>query len=198
MLRSMLALCVVCVCGSMSSAAIIYEPVQSQYGYNPRYYYGGSNPLVFAAGHRLHCFWNQGYGSEGEVPGFSYAREGRYGVNLLHFGLIGQAPYVYSDCLPPGVNASVYGFTDVDAHNAANMHVPRYFVKRDLLLEAASDGAGNIIVPAHAGHGTIDIHPYVKPTTEPATTMPQPIMIIPKRLLDKPLKPSDKSVADAR
>ena len=30
------------------------------------------------------------------------------------------------------------------------------------------------------------------------TTMPEPIMIIPKRLLNKPLKPADKSVADAR
>ena len=50
MIRSVVALGVVCVLGSISSAAVVYEPVQYQYGYQPRYYYGGSNPAVFAAG----------------------------------------------------------------------------------------------------------------------------------------------------
>jgi hypothetical protein len=195
MLRMMIASCVLFLSGSVLSAAIIYEPVQSQYGYEPRYYYGGSNPLNFAQGERLHCFYNKGYGYEGSVPSYSTSREGRYGENLLHFGLIGQAPYVFSDCLPAGVNASVYGFTATDARNEAYMNVPRYFVKRDLVRAGVPDGAGNLVVPAQARPETIDIHPYVRPAP---TTMPEPIMIIPKRLLNKPLKPADKSVADAR
>jgi len=195
MLRMIVAVSVLLVSGSALSAAIIYEPVQSQYGCQPRYYYGGSNPLNFAQGERLHCFYDKGYGYEGSGASFSTSREGRYGVNLLHFGLIGQAPYVFSDCLPAGVNASVYGFTDVDARNDAYMNVPRYFVKKDLLRAAVPDGAGNVVVPAQAQPGTIDIHPYVRPA--PAT-MPTPVLIIPKRLLDKPLKPADRTVADAR
>ena len=115
---------------------------------------------------------------------------------MVHYGLIGQPSYVYSDCLPAGVIASVYGFTDTDARNEAYANVPRYFVKKDLLRAAVSDGDGNLVVPAQARPvPSIEIKPYVGPTTQPTT---EPILIIPKRLLQQPLKPANRSVADAR
>src|SRR5947208_1634504 len=47
------ALCLTPVLSALASAAIIYEPVQSEYGSAPKYYYGGNNPRVFARAERL-------------------------------------------------------------------------------------------------------------------------------------------------
>ena len=198
-----LALCLIPALSSLATAAVIYEPVQYQYGDNVRYYYGGNSPRVFAQGERLQSFYYQSGIVQG--PYLSHETSGigngygdvnnSGGVGYLHFGLIGQAPYVYSDAIPY-VNASVYGYTEVDARNDAYANVPRYFRMADLV--GVRDGAGNVIVPAQGlPRGTIDIHP-AHPTTQPASRpSAQPILIIPKRLLDKPLHPN-KSVADAR
>jgi hypothetical protein len=179
---------------AVGSAQVIYEPVTSQYRIGDEtFYYGGSNPRVFAyAEQRLGCF------QDGH-----YTREGRAGVGYLHRNLIGRPDQTtFSDCRPYE-NAIVYGYTSVDARNDANANVPRYFRMADLLAAAvpAADGVG-YVVPAMAP-GTITIRtvrhaapPATNPATNPAT-QPRPVLIFPKKLLDQPAA-TDKIVTLAR
>ena len=176
---------------AVSSAQVIYEPVQSQYrtAGGETFYYGGSNPRVFEyARQRVECFDRA-----------SFARVAPYGVGYLHRGLIGRPPqYTVSDCAPYR-NAIVFGYTSVDARNTAYANVPRFFRMADLLAMAvpAPDGVG-VVVPAQAP-GTIVVRPVLpatRPATEPAT-QPKPVMIIPKKALEGAAE-AGKILTDAR
>jgi hypothetical protein len=161
-----------------ASAQIVYEPVQYQYlqgRYGYVYYYGGSDP--------------------------SMKRFIKGDTNINPHQIVTQDFRVYSDTVPRR-NASVFGYVAGDAYNEAN-DIPRYWRKSDLLRSGHVDCSGSFVVPANApchGDGTIEIRPYMRPTTGPSTG-PHPVIIIPKDLLDKPLhKPDDngKKVASAQ
>lgn len=158
---------------ALSHAQVVYQPVQSQYRTeHGTYYYGGSNPVVHErARHALDCFYDAGSG-----------RPGVYGVGSVHRDLISRPPqYVISDCAPY-VNASVYGYTSVNARNEAYARVPRFFRMDALFASArpADDGIG-YVVPAQA-QGTVMIRASgsAAPATSPAT-QPKAILIIPKK-----------------
>lgn len=205
MFRPALALCLLVILTSAASAAIVFEPVQYQYrdpyGNAPAFYYGGSDPAVFQWGANVQQRLNTG-------PGYpyittSYAREGRFAYNVLNNKMLNWYPHTYTDLLPTAENAYVHGFSVSDARNEAYANVPLYFRKRDLLASALPTPDGNLVVPAQAPlPGTIEIKPYHKaPTTQPATapaTTPSPILIIPKRLLNRPLNAPPKTVAMAK
>lgn len=199
MFRSALAVCVLALAASASSAAIVYEPVQTQYR-DPRYdrpmvYYGGHNPLV------LHYIRNlQGRYNTATDPtnvGISLGREGRFGYNLVHPGLTTPIPYVYTDLLPASVNAFPYGFNENDAHNEAMSNLPLYFRMSD--LRGHLDADGTIVVPAMQPRGYIEIKPVRPASTQPSVqASPQPILIIPKGLLQKKLNSKPDPVAQAQ
>jgi len=166
---------------AVSSAQVFYEPVQSQYRTeHSTYYYGGSNPRAHEyAYQRLDCFYHA-----------ASRLEGRFGTGYLHRNLIGRPPqYVISDCAIYR-NASVYGYTSVDARNEAYTNVPRFFRMADLYKSARPLEGGGFVVPAQAP-GTIDIRPYVAPGADPATSPatrsatgdaePKAILIIPRK-----------------
>jgi hypothetical protein len=166
---------------SASSAQVIYAPVQSQYQIgNCTFYYGGNNARVFQ--------YAQAKLGELNKQESLYATwtEGRPGGNYLHRGLINEPRQTTFNDAAPYQNAIVYGYTSVDARNDAYANVPCFFRMADLRAQAvpAADGVG-VVVPAQAA-GTIDIHPThrVAPATNPAT-QPKPVMIIPKKLLEK-------------
>jgi hypothetical protein len=193
MIRSVLASCVVLLAGSISSAAIIYAPVQYEYrdpvASAPTFYYGGSNPAVFEHAALRQQRFNM---SPGGYFTPSYVSEGRFAFNDAPSTIFYSTPIVtYTDVLPAGVNAYPYGFSAADARNAAYANVPLYFRKADLIASAYLAPDGNVVVPSAAPlPGTIEIKPShgptTQPTSEPATA--EPILIIPKRLLNKPLK----------
>ena len=162
-----------------ASAQIVYEPVRYQYVTGPNgntFYYGGSDPRM------LHFAWTD--------------------TNVNPHQVVTQGHCVYSDDVPRR-NAFYFGWTAGDAYNEANQNVPRYWRKSDLLRSGHVDCSGAFVVPANApycGDGTIEIRPYMRPTTGPSTG-PRPVIIIPKDLLDKPLhKPDDNGnkVASAK
>lgn len=167
---------------SAASAQVIYAPVRSQYQVgNCTFYYGGSNPRVFEiAQQKLASFDERG-------SLYPTWREGRPGGDYLHRGLINEPrQYTFSDA-KPYVNAIVYGYTSVDARNDAYANTPRFFRMADLQASAvrAADGVGMVVPPQ--APGTIDIHPSHRgagPSTSPST-QPKPVMIIPKKLLDR-------------
>jgi hypothetical protein len=204
MLRSALAICLFATLGSAASAAIVYAPVQYEYrdpSMNaPAFYYGGSDPAVFDRA----LMWQQRFnmGPSNHYIGTSYAREGRFAFNGLNSTITNVFPVTYTDLLPAGINAYPQGFSISDARNAAYANVPLYFRKRDLLASAYRTPDGHLLVPAEAPlPGTIEIKPSHGPTTQPATaptTTPSPIMIIPKRLLDKKLNSPATPVAVAK
>jgi hypothetical protein len=193
----------VAILGSVASAAIVYEPVQYQYRDpvygRPVFYYGGSNPAVFAAAANQQQRWH--LGSSIRNIGFGEQFVGRIGDDLLHHGLPGNIPMTFSDLFPPYMNAWPMGFTADDARNEAYANVPLYFRKADLMESAVMLPDGNIHVPAQAPlPGTIQIMPYHPPTTQPATTTPAsgPILIIPKGLLNKKLNSNPPPVVLAQ
>ena len=141
----------VAVC-SLAHAQVIYQPVQFQYGSgNDTYYYGGSDPAVFAKAERT-----------------AAARQIR--------NVPDSKPQVYSDALPHQPNATVYGVTAADARNQAYASVPNYYRKGDLVGERQPDGS--IVVPATGGSETAAVKPVAKPLAP--TTRPGVIIIIPK------------------
>jgi hypothetical protein len=207
MYRVALAFCLLVIVGSVASAAIVYAPVQYQYrdpSMNaPAFYYGGSDPLVFDYAANRQQRFNVGPGNSYITT--SYAREGRFAYNVLNDKMLNAFPQTYSDLLPAGINGYVRGFSVADARNEAYANVPLYFRKRDLLASAYRAPDGNLIVPSAAPlPGTIEIKPaahHGAPTTRPATeptTTPSPILIIPKRLLNKPLNAAPTPVAMAK
>src|SRR5262249_34970669 len=149
------------------------------------FYYGGSNPNAVpnaqgpaSAG-----------GTWGRVHGWSFA-SGNYETERA----VSPDTVILTDALP-NRNAAFFGYTGADAYNDAYQSLPGYFRKSDLLRSAQQDCSGAWIVPADApyypcggpGSGTMSIKPYVRPTTAP-----QPVIVIPKDMLDKPIqKPQD-------
>jgi hypothetical protein len=206
MLRTAFCFCLLLIVGSTAMAAVVYAPVQYEYRdpymNAPAFYYGGSNPAFFDEANVRQQWFNMS--PSNLYIGTSYAREGRYAFNLVNSSVTNIYPMTYTDLLEPGVNAYPYGFSVSDARNAAYANVPLYFRKRDLLASAYRAPDGNLIVPAEApAAGTIEIKPAhaPPPTTQPATApaaTPSPILIIPKRLLNKPLKTAGTPVASAK
>ena len=199
MFRPFLAVCALALVSSVASAAIVYEPVQTQYR-DPRYdrpmvYYGGNNPLVLHYIRNLQARYNAA--TDPTDVGVSFGREGRFGYDMIHPRLTTPIPYVYSDLLPIGVNAFPYGVSENDTHNEAMSHLQLYFRMADLRGHREADGS--IVVPAIQPRGYIDIHPMHAATTQPATeaSAPQPILIIPKSLLKKKLNSPTDPVARA-
>ena len=95
---SRIAVLVVLLVSFPASAAIIYEPVQFQFGDRCRYYYGGTDPSV----HRLadsSCDRRIVRDAEGQLS-------------------CKPAP-VYTDC-HPRLNAALYGWSANDAKNPTN------------------------------------------------------------------------------
>ncbi|HEX5242421.1 MAG TPA: hypothetical protein VFW23_04085 [Tepidisphaeraceae bacterium] len=172
----LLTLVVLSLIQSMSSAAIIYEPVQYQHrGPDGRiYYFGGRHQAaVDAAELRAFAMRNT---NPSERPDTFITRTD-------------HVPAVYSD-IAPYMNLSVYGYTAVDAANEANASVPRYFRKADLFPAGHLDHHGDWIIPANA-KPLPTVH-VVVPTTQPA---PHAIIIIPKNAPQK--QPFDVKSASA-
>ena len=177
---------------SNARAQIVYQPVQYQYtaGNGETYCYGGSNPAVHA---------NAGAYDRNGCPRYHYG-----GINFHRFdggnsfnqpSPMYQRDVVYSDCVNGGhLDASYFGYTAADAHNEAYANSPTYFRKADLLAAAIPLANGSWIVPNAPPPVTyyVPASPlYPRSTTSPAATMPQTkgqILIIPKRLLDRPLR----------
>ena len=200
MLRSVLAVFALALVSAASSAAVIYEPVQTQYR-DPRYdrpmvYYGGNRAVVRQYIRNLQLRYNTAFNAQTDL-GVSLAREGRFGYNLVHPGLTTEIPYVFTDALPAGVNGFPYGFNENDAHNEAMSNLPLYFRMSDLRGHVEADGT--VVVPAMQPHGLVEIRPVRPASTQPAAqASPQPILIIPKRLLQKKLNAQGDPVARAQ
>ena len=180
-----LTIAFVAAAGQTARAQTIYEPVRYQYGAQPAYYYGGSDPQVLEYADSLGgCYYRHGT---------EYNRRG--GENDRHVylypGLLGTLPRVFSDCFPYR-NASAYGYTAADARNDAYLAVPRYFRKSDLLEAAVESPDGARVVPPQA-QPRISIRPSrAAGAEEAAPAEPRPILIIPKKALERP---AGKSVA---
>jgi hypothetical protein len=191
MSRSVVALLFLVVVSSSASAQVVYEPVQYQYWSGGRaYYYGGSNPLVHYRA-----------GVNSQDPGF--ARSGGYAFHSArldtHREVVTEPTRIYSDSTPYW-NARVFGASVDDARNAAYANSATYFRKADLKYLARVEADGTWSVPASAGAttGTIEIKPTYRGWMKPVYTEPRPILIIPKRLLDKKLWGEPLQTADAR
>jgi hypothetical protein len=184
------SLLIVLTASPATRAQVIYEPVQYQYFSGGRaYYYGGANP---------HTHWRANLNSQdpgyGRTNGWAFVTG-----NVDTHREVGTEPIrAYSDAIPHW-NGRVYGYTPNDARNAAYENAGTYFRKADLLKTSIRQEDGTWHVPAQptAVRGTIEIRPYRAVTPVPATS-PKPILIIPKRLLDKPLWGTQAPMADAR
>jgi hypothetical protein len=179
MRRALVALFVVCAFSSVPAfGQIFYEPVKYQYRAGDQsFYYGGSNPyqLDFAYRH-------------------AYVENASYGHSSFGQRFENHVP-VYSDLLPYRDMTDLY-WNAADAANEANANAARYFRKRDVLETAHLDTDGTIVVPASVGsvyYHPVTVYP-LRPmlrTTRPSATNPAKkgeVIIIPKSLLDRPLK----------
>ena len=163
---------------AVGSAQTVFAPVQSQYRTERgTYYYGGSDPRAHQyAAQKLDCHFT----------GRSMTTFSSSWGYLLCGVVTPPRDYVISD-RAIYLNASLYGYTQLDARNEANARVPTFFRMGDLLQSAvpSPDGSG-YVVPAQAP-GTIDIRavrsPRVAPASRPATNPAEPkaILIIPKK-----------------
>src|SRR4051812_28908407 len=99
MFKGALFSAVLMLAGSAASAAIIYEPIQYQYGQGSNtYYYGGRHPeVVAAAQHRAYALR---YSDPNHQTNDFITRTDR-------------TPAVYSDAAPY-INLSVYGYRPTD------------------------------------------------------------------------------------
>jgi hypothetical protein len=169
---------------SLASAQIIYEPMQSQFGGQNSYHYGGDNPRIHrCAAHPLANGW-------GRFNGFAWVSAGRV-VNE-------RSPRVFLDATGCQ-DASRLGATPNDAHNEAMRRVPTYFVKSELMDDAVPLG-GLLIVPAdaprarsgqvHSGGGRIVIRPT-------GHSRRGPVIVFPKRMMKQKIVPPLQQ-ADAR
>ncbi len=180
--RLIAAFVVVCAIVSSARAQIIYEPVRYQYGGQTPYYYGGSDPDVFR-------FAAREYGEAHN--GFTSAT-----ADTMSFREVTSLrPRVYVDHIRRG-DASIYGYTAVDARNDAYWNAARYFNKHDIIAKGVVDETGALHVSPQAASdrpGSIEIKPYVHPATVPTR-----VFIFPKDLLDKKLGEENKTVATAQ
>jgi hypothetical protein len=176
---------------SLAGAQTIYAPVQYQYGVEQyRYYYGGSDPVVFDRADRTLAIDRLT-----DIPHDSR----RYTDAYVHLNLIGQLDRVYSDVIP-SLNARTFGYLQRDAANDAYANVPRYFRKADLVAAAVEQADGSRVVSSQAQ--PVELPREARSATRPASEIkPRAIIIIPKGA-KKPqpgdVQPtSDKLVADA-
>jgi hypothetical protein len=174
---------------SVASAQVFYQPVVYQWqspnggGY---YYYGGTNPNVHA--HANASSLVPGYGRTG---GYAF-QSGDYQV---HREVMTEPTRIYSDAMPSMLNGRFHGMRAHDAANEANANAALYFRKGDLDKNALLQADGTWLVPAYnVRRGTVHIRPYVRPLDTTTRIMdtkpkaePKPVLVIPKRLLDKPL-----------
>jgi hypothetical protein len=175
-------------CSAQSSAQIIYAPVKYQHGEQNKFYYGGSDPRVLAYADGP----SGGAGRWGRVHGFDFVS----GNVDTHREVSYEPERVYTDAVP-FQNARIYGFTANDARNEAYANVPTYFRKADL-IDAAIPTPGAWIVPAHGLPAPRIYYPGAErlfaPSSAPAT-MPRPLMIIPKKNLQRAAEPAKKFAA---
>jgi hypothetical protein len=176
---------------STASAQVFYMPLTYQYqspnggGY---YYYGGIDPVV-----HIHANANSVVPGYGRTGGHAF-HSGNYQV---HREVSTEPVRIYSDAVSSLQNGRFYGMNVDDAANEAAANATLYFRKADLLRDNhIVQPDGTWVVPAYTlPRGSVSIRPYVgsssviitplvadKPKTEP-----KPVLIIPKRLLDKPL-----------
>jgi len=140
-------LAIVSLVVSNASAGVMYLPVQYEYGVgNNKYYYGGSDPAVFARAERAN----------------------RAAAITRSPDRINLPARTYSDDLPYQPNAAVYGFSANDARLAAYQAVPRYFRMTNVPTVGRID-SDEVRVNPPASRGTIEIKPYIRPTADPAT-----------------------------
>ena len=182
------ALVALFVCSFLSIPAfgqIVYEPLRYQYSVGDQtFYYGGSNPHLINFGYR-----------------HATLEQIRYGRN--EFGSSFGQRYqnhtpVYSDLLPYRDMTDV-GWTADDAANEALANYPRFWRKADALAAAYRDADGSVVVPAKGESSYVrpliyPVRPMILPRplmSRPAATNPAKrgeVIIIPKTLLDRPLK----------
>ena len=174
-------------------AQVIYTPVQYQHFVGGRaYYYGGADPAV-----------HDNVALLAQVPGF-----GRTGGYAFHSGdvtrhreVTTERPLVFSDALPYQ-EAGQFGFRPHNAANEAYANSPTYFRKStDVVRMARVQADGSWVVPATTvpARGAIEVRGLgVVPRTPATYTEPKPLLIIPKRLLDKKLWTEQPMRADAR
>jgi hypothetical protein len=188
MLRAVLFASVVSVIASSASAQVFYEPVKYQYSSGGTYYYyGGSDPQVHRDAKELSH--ERGFG---RTEGYAF----HSGTIDVHREVVTEPVRVFTDEIPYW-NARFFGYTVDDARNAAYQNSATFFRKADLARLARVQADGTWSVSANASvRGTIDIRP-VAPAVRPVTE-PKPILIIPKRLLDKKLWGEPLQSADAR
>jgi hypothetical protein len=185
------ALSLILVASSAASAQVIYTPVQHQYFAGGRaYYYGGTDPAVHA-----------NFAALSLVPG--YGRTGGYAFQSgdidRHREVTTERAPVFTDAMP-GEDARQHGFTQQDAANEALANSPTYFRKSDVIRMARVQPDGSWVVPANTvpARGAIEVKGLGVVPRTPVYTEPKPILIIPKRLLDKKLWPEQPMRADAR
>lgn len=203
----MLRCLAVVVAGLLLSAPafgqVIYEPVTYQYSAGrsgQHYFYGGNNPAVHMhAQMEANCHPYR-FGYAGNIHSFDG------GHTLGQPALLNYRSPVYVDCVGGGLaDVSHYGWNGVDARNEAYANTPTYFRKADLLASAVPGTDGVYHVPSSAPQ--VEVTPvYTAPASMPATsrstmqTMNRrtitprrgQIIIIPKSLLDRPLKDFQK------
>jgi hypothetical protein len=192
MRRALLALAslVLSAGASAASAQVIYQPVTYQWqspNGGGHYYYGGTNPHVHA-----HANANSLVPGYGRTGGYAF-QSGDYQV---HREVVTEPTRIYSDAVSYSHNnARFYGMRIHNAANEANANAATYFRKADLEKNAILQDDGTWLVPAYnIRRSHVSIRPYVKPadtnrvmnTTKPKAE-PKPVLIIPKRLLDKKL-----------
>lgn len=191
-----LSVCAVFSMLAMSARAqVVYEPVQYQYFSGGRaYYYGGADPYVH---------WKANQLSREEWYGRTQGYAFHSGTIDTHREVSTEPTRVYTDMIPTW-NARVFGYTENDARNAAYANAATYFRKADLRRMARVEADGTWTVPSQpgasaAGRGTIEIKPVraVTPAVRPVGE-PKPLLVIPKRLLDRKLWEEPRMTADAR
>ena len=180
MFRSAVCLACALLGVSTASAQVFFEPVQYQYGTeNNRTYYGGTDGRL-----------RQRLSAAPRASGFG--RSGGWALRSAtidtHREVSTDLARVYSDAVPTW-NARVLGYTEVDARNEAYQNAATYFRKSDWPSHATRRDDGALSVsPMNAPMGTIQIRPLARPATRPSTApAPHPVLIIPRRLLDRPL-----------
>jgi hypothetical protein len=181
------------VLGLVSSAVqaqIIYEPVRYQYGGQNPFYYGGSDPRVidYASGP------TGGGGWWGRVHGFDFIS----GDYQTHRDVTNEGYRSYSDAIGYQ-NGRLWGFTDNDARNEAYANAPTYFRKSDLLHAAVRNSDGSWTVPAQlcsSGPRFYGLPDNSKNASTGPTTTPHPLMIIPKRALERQDPPAKLTSAN--
>ena len=154
-MRLLFTALVVALFGSMAGAQVIYMPVQYQYGHGDKYYYGGSDPHVFAAAERV--------------------------SQLRRLNLVSDEPVrVYSDLIPFG-DARLFGFTVTHARNEAYFRAPRYFTMAELNRTAVEVDGVHYVPPAPPTRIRPLVHP--QPVVAPAAAPEKRgvIIIIPRK-----------------